>query len=89
MCGHRIHKVVRCDNDYDQSFAASAVYLLTCNCMSYSDSGDGVVVGACPFLCGNYWYMDINADTILCDNIHQNKQGQLCGQCKDNHSPSP
>ena len=71
------------------------VSIVPCYCMSYSDSGDGVVVGACPFLCGNYsnWYMDIDADTnltTLCDrDIDQNRIGQLCGQCKDNHSPSP
>jgi hypothetical protein len=61
--------------------------------MSYSDNGDGVVMGACPFLCMNYFYIDIDADTnlsTLCDrHIRQNRQGQMCGQCKDNHSPSP
>ena len=63
--------------------------------MSNSDNGDGVVVGACPFLSGNYFYMDINSDSnlsILCDRdiyIRQNRQGQMCGKCKDNHSPSP
>ena len=71
----------------------STISLVPCYCMSYNKNGDGVVMGACPFLCGNYWYMDIDADTnltTLCDkHIHQNRQGQLCGQCKDNHSPSP
>ena len=61
--------------------------------MSYSDNGDGVVVGACPFLCSNYFYSDVDVDTklsALCDrDIRQNRQGQMCGQCKDNHSPSP
>ena len=61
--------------------------------MSYSDNGNGVVLGACPFLCGNYVYMDIDSDTnlsTLCDgDIRQNRQGQMCGKCKDNHSPSP
>ena len=58
-----------------------------------SDNGDGVVVGVCPFLCGNYFYMDIDSGTnlsTLCDgDIRQNRQGQMCGKCKDNHSPSP
>ena len=38
-------------------------------------------------------YTKINNDTNLnriCDHdIDQNRQGQLCGQCTDNHSPSP
>jgi hypothetical protein len=70
-----------------------SIFLLSCHCMSYSDNGDGVVMGACPFLCMNYFYIDIDADTnlsTLCDrHIRQNRQGQMCGQCKDNHSPSP
>ena len=62
--------------------------------MSHSDNGNGVMVGACPFLCKNYVYMyiyynDTNIST-LCDRyIRQNRQGQMCGKCKDNHSPSP
>ena len=86
-CGSRINNVVYCkDNQL-------TVSIVPCYCMSYSDSGDDVVVGACPFLCGNYFYTNINADTnlsTLCNrHIHQNRQGQLCGRCKDNHSPSP
>ena len=67
------------------------VGLRSCYCMSYSDNGDGVVVGACPFLCGNYILMDNDTNlSTLCDRyIRQNRQGQMCGQCKDNHSPSP
>ena len=65
--------------------------LRSCYCMSYSDNGDGVVVRACPFLCGNYILMDNDTNlSTLCDRyIRQNRQGQMCGQCKDNHSPSP
>ena len=62
VCGSRINNVIYCkDNQLTVSIAQ-------CYCMSYSDNG--VVVGACPFLCGNYWYMDIDADTnltTLCD----------------------
>ena len=87
VCGRRIHDIVECMGN------SSTVYLLTCHCMSYSDNGDDVVMGACPFLCTNFFYTRIYADTNLnnlCDrDIHQNRQGQLCGQCKDNHSPSP
>ena len=87
VCGPGIHNVVDCKDN------KSTVSLLTCHCMSYSDNGDGVVMGACPFLCTNSYYTKIYADTNLsnlCDrDIHQNRQGQMCGQCKDNHSPSP
>ena len=86
-CGSEIHNVVGCSDNQ------STISLLSCYCMSYNDNGDGVVVGACPFLCGNYFYMDIDSDTnlsTLCDgDIRQNRQGQMCGKCKDNHSPSP
>jgi hypothetical protein len=85
-CGSGIHNIVDCRDN-------QSIFLLSCYCMSYSDNGDGVVMGACPFLCMNYFYIDIDADTnlsTLCDrHIRQNRQGQMCGQCKDNHSPSP
>ena len=87
VCGREIHDTVQCSED------SSTVLLLTCNCMSYSENGDGLVMGACPFLYTNQFYTKINIDTNLsklCDSdILQNRQGQLCGQCKDNHSPSP
>ena len=87
VCGHGIHGIVECSNN------SSTVLLLSCHCMSYSDNGDGVVMGACPFLCTNYFYTKVYADTNLsnlCDrDIHQNRQGLMCGKCKDNHSPSP
>ena len=86
-CGSGIHNAVGC-RDHQ-----SAISLQSCYCISYNDNGDGVVVGACPFLCANYFYSDIDVDTnlsTLCDrDIRQNRQGQMCGKCKDNHSPSP
>ena len=87
VCGNGIHDIVQCSEN------SSTVLLLSCHCMSYSESGDGLVMGACPFLCTNKFYTRINADTNLsnlCDSgILQNRQGQMCGKCKDNHSPSP
>ena len=87
VCGHGIHDTVQCSED------SSTLLLQNCYCMSYSENGDHLVVGACPFLCTNRFYTRINADTNLSDlcnsDILQNRQGQLCGQCKDNHSPSP
>ena len=87
-CGSGIDNVVCRDNQ-------STISIVSCYCMSYNDNGDGVhvVVGACPLLCTNYFYSDIDVDTnlsTLCDrDIRQNRQGQMCGKCKDNHSPSP
>ena len=84
VCGSGIDKVICCEDNQ------SIISIGPCYCMSYSDNGDGVVVGACPFLCGNYIYKDIDNLSTLCNrDIHQNRQGQMCGQCKDNHSPSP
>ena len=87
VCGYGIDDVVACRDNQ------SIISLLSCHCMSYSDNGDGVVVGTCPFLCTNNLYIGIDSDTnlsTLCDvDIRQNRQGQMCGQCKDNHSPSP
>ena len=87
VCGSGIDNVVYCEDNQ------STISIVPCYCMSNSDNGDGVVLGACPFLCGNYFYMDINSDSnlsTLCDrDIRQNRQGQMCGKCKDNHSPSP
>ena len=86
ICGSGIDNVVYCKDNQ------STISIVSCYCMSYSDNGDGVVVGACPFLCRNYFYMDIYSDnnlSTLCDrDIRQNRQGQMCRQCKDNHSHS-
>ena len=87
VCGRGLYDTVQCSEN------SSTVLLLTCYCMSYSENGDGLMMGACPFLCTNQFYTRIFADTNLSDlcnsHILQNRQGQLCGQCKDNHSPSP
>ena len=64
ICGSGIDNVVYCKDNQ------SIISIVPCYCMSYSNNGDGVVVGACPFLCGNYFHMDINSDTnlsTLCD----------------------
>ena len=68
--------------------------ILTCHCMSYSDhDGDTLLVGDCPYLCTNNFYIHIfdNTDiSNLCNRgIQQNREGQMCGKCLDNFSPSP
>ena len=86
-CGDHLNGIIICRNDQ------STVSLLTCNCMSYSDHGDMVLVGSCLYLCSNNVYMEISEHTNLnqmCNSIvQQNREGQMCGKCVDNHSPSP
>ena len=86
-CGSKLHGVVVCNNNQ------STVLLLTCHCMSYSDNSDEILVGACMYLCNNNLYMEISANTnlnSLCNSVvHQNRKGQMCGKCFDNHSPAP
>ena len=71
VCGSGIDNVVYCKDNQ------STISIVLCYCMSYSDNGDGVVLGACPFLCTNYFYMDIDSGTnlsTLCDgDIRQNR----------------
>ena len=83
VCGSGIDNVVCCEDNQ------SIISIGPCYCMSYSDNGDDVVMGACPFLCTSSFYTKIYADTnlsTLCDrDIRQNRQGLMCGKCKDNH----
>ena len=88
MCGESIHDVVICKDDQ------SSVSLLTCHCMTYSDMHSNMIlVGNCPYLCTDDFYVEILQDTNiseLCNrDIQQNRKGQMCGQCRDNFAPSP
>ena len=82
VCGPSVSNVVECKEDQ------STVYLLSCHCMSYKESGDHdtVVMGTCPFLCTNYFYTEIETDTNLSNicnsDTQQNRQGQMCGKCR-------
>ena len=87
VCGYSVHNVVRCEDN------ETSVDLLTCHCMSYSDSDESIVVGNCPYLCTDDFYTDINDYSDIADlcnrEIEQNRHGQMCGKCLDNFSPSP
>ena len=87
FCGANIHGLVKCDED------KSTVDILSGQCMSYSDNSNEVLVGACPYLCTDSIHFRIFEQTNLsniCNNeIQQNRKGQMCGQCLENHSPSP
>ena len=87
-CGVGLQGVVECSN------TRSSVLVLTCHRMSYSDQNDDMlVVGTCMYLCNNVYYSEVSEHTdlnSLCNFfVQQNRKGQMCGRCIDNHSPSP
>ena len=86
-CGADIYNIVEC------SESQSTVRVFTCNCMTYSDNSNELVVGSCPYLCSNQLYFNIDKGTDFSNignqNLNQNRKGQMCGRCKENHSPSP
>ena len=76
------------------SDAQSSVFLIPCYCMSYSDQGNSMlVVGSCMYLCSENYETEVSECTDLNDlcNLYvwQNRRGQMCGSCNDNHFPSP
>ena len=88
VCGDSLGDIVLCEDD------RSTVEILTCHCMSYSDQSDGVILaGNCPYLCTDSFYSIIHnqADVRdICNNdIQQYREGQMCGKCITNFSPSP
>ena len=86
-CGDSLHNLVRCMND------ESVVSLMSCHCMSYSDHDGTLLVGASLYLCTNNFYTEISDHTNLnhlCNSVmQQDREGQMCGRCIDNYSPSP
>ena len=71
-------------------------YLSTCYCMSRNQKINHTVVGACPYTCfrngslnrGNYRLVPKTVAQLnrVCDFM--NRDGQLCGQCKEGFAPS-
>ena len=71
--------------------------VLNCNCVTYNNLQDSVEIGKCIFNCmkadslfhdGIYSKLPSNSsdlNTMFCDRF--NRQGTLCGQCKDDHFP--
>ena len=88
VCGDSLGDTVLCEDD------RSTVEILTCHCMTYSDQSDDVIlVGNCPYLCTNSFYSFIQNEADvrdMCNNdIQQYREGQMCGKCIANFSPSP
>ena len=86
-CGDDVHGVVRCNDSTQQAFIRS------CHCMTYNES-TGPVVGACfynllhPTLTHTLYDLVPSNITKLNKYMcgHLNREGQLCGKCKENHS---
>ena len=90
ICGDSIEGVVRCNETLQESF------ILDCHCMTYSEMTGTVVVGACFYNCITvkntlkdvvYRLMPKTVKELneaMCG--HFNRSGQLCGECKTNHT---
>ena len=88
-CGESIEGVVKCNETLQESA------ILDCHCMTYSES-TGTVVGACFYNCITvkstlkdvvYRLMPNTVKELneaMCG--HFNRSGQLCGECKANHT---
>ena len=90
VCGDSVDGVVKCNETLQESF------ILDCYCMTYSEMTGTVVVGACFYNCITvkntlkdviYRLMPKTVKELneaMCG--HFNRSGQLCGECKANHT---
>ena len=91
QCNNHLQDIVYCDN------ATQEAVLADCYCMTTSETQE-IEVGKCIYNCvftqskngmiNNYIPLPNNISELnnqTCD--HFNRQGRLCGQCKDNHYP--
>ena len=80
-CGNRMRNIIHCDN--------TSVGLLICHCMSYNEKLDAVLMGSCPYLCKNAYYIqmpcNVNDLDDLCSDF--NRTGQFCGKCSEGYAP--
>ena len=85
-CGCDHGDIVKCMNSSFQLF------LQVCYCMSYSEYANATVVGPCLYACfkqSPHYPLQSNVSDPsrdLCDIF--NRDGQLCGKCKDGFAPS-
>ena len=89
-CGESIDYIVKCNETLQESA------ILDCYCMTYNESTQMVVVGACLYNCMStkdtkdvvYQPMPKTVEELnhdMCGDF--NRDGQLCGECKTNYSP--
>ena len=81
-CGNTMSRLIVCEK--------ATVELQTCHCMSYNKELDMVLMGSCPYLCTNQYYIDIPCTVEELDNLclDFNRTGQFCGECKHGHAPA-
>ena len=80
MCGKSIDNVVKCIETLQESA------ILDFCCMTYNESTEAVVVGACLYNCfitKDTKGVELNPD--MCGDF--NRDGKLCSECKTNYSP--
>ena len=87
-CGETIDGIVKCNELLQESS------ILGCYCMTYNETAERVVVGACFYNCifdlDNVLYLPMpktvgQLNDVMCGDF--NRDGQLCGECKTNYSP--
>ena len=92
QCGDSLHGVVHCDRDNKR------ISLLKCYCMSYNRDFNTTVVGPCIAMCRgmgagryvSYSVLNVSDDVSLLNSelcSKYNREGQLCGRCKNNTGP--
>ena len=88
-CGDRVDDIVKCDETLQESA------ILDCHCMTYSETTGALIVGACFYNCVHnkdlkdvvYHQMPKTVEQVndeMCGRL--NRGGQLCGECKTNHT---
>ena len=91
-CGFPLYGVVGCDNTTHRT------YLKSCYCMSYIESSNSTVIGACLYTCSaRHGTKELGpGQRVLPPSISQldylqcgyvNREGLLCGRCKSGFSP--
>ena len=87
-CGDNIHDTVRCNESTKETS------VLECYCMTYNKLM-GPVVGACFYNCAKKLLLKNESYHLLPSDVtklnrymcgHLNREGQLCGKCKENYS---
>lgn len=85
-CGSELGGVVHCDQRW------GLVYIIDCYCMTH-DNQLGIIVGGCSTNCvssasiGSYTLLPSNISQLneaMCGK-HWNRNGKLCGQCKEGY----
>ena len=71
-----------------QNMETLQTYLMECNCMTQSNGT--LAVGACLYACNILGYFPLSCDVTDLNNFTcagLNREGQLCGQCIEDHAP--